>query len=652
MPVRDKNNFLIFGSPDIGEAEIGEVVSSMRSGWLGTGRKVQRFEEDFKAYKEAENAVAVNSCTAALHLSMLASGIGHGDEVITTAMTFCATVNAIIHSGATPVLADCDPVTHCMDPHSVRGKITQRTKAVLPVHFAGRPCDMDAIMAIATEYKLKVIEDCAHAIETTYKGRHVGTFGDFGCFSFYVTKNVVTGEGGMVLTKRKKDADKIKILALHGMTKDAWRRFSDDGYRHYEVIHAGFKYNMMDLQAAIGIHQLGRIETNWKRREVIWRRYMEELKPLPLRLPAEPPPQGKHAYHLFTILLDKKDSEIERDEFLSAMNDENIGCGVHYMSIPTHSYYRKTFSWDPEDYPNSYLIGRQTVSLPLSSKLSDNDVGDVITASRKILAGGVRLSAPMSHLFKDDSGSKDIEERVYCLECREDSIESVKSNQQMFHFDRNIVKSWQKDEKDLIGSAIISKRDLKLITFHVSASCDSPVLRGGMYHSGGAEFSRQEMLANARDNIGWLKALVKDRDIKIAAENNNYYPTSAYRYITDADFISQLIYENGLWFLFDLAHAKITVHNKKEPNRDYISALPMDRMIQIHVSKHGVDEHGMAYDAHDMPDELIFQEVEEIVRKFWPRYLTIEYYKDKDSLIRILERYRKLCVLNPEKQTV
>ncbi|HBG30125.1 MAG TPA: UDP-4-amino-4,6-dideoxy-N-acetyl-beta-L-altrosamine transaminase, partial [Gammaproteobacteria bacterium] len=244
-----RERFLTFGAPLIGEAEIDEVVDSLRSGWLGTGPKVARFERDFAAYKGVEQAVAVNSCTAALHLSLLAAGLAPGDEVITTPLTFCATVNAILHAGATPVLADVDPVTFNLDPAAVAARITPRTRAVLPVHFAGRPCDMGALMALAEHHDLRVIEDCAHAIESRYDGRPVGTIGDFGCFSFYVTKNVVTGEGGMILTRRTEDAARLKTLALHGMSHDAWRRFSDSGYRHYQVVECGFKYNMMDLQA-------------------------------------------------------------------------------------------------------------------------------------------------------------------------------------------------------------------------------------------------------------------------------------------------------------------------------------------------------------------------------------------------------------------
>ncbi|MEB3215441.1 MAG: DegT/DnrJ/EryC1/StrS family aminotransferase [Nostocales cyanobacterium 94392] len=383
--IRSKNNFLVFGSPAIEDAEIQEVVASMKTGWLGTGPKVAKFENDFKFYKGAEHTVAVNSCTAALHLSMEAINLKPGDEVITTAMTFCSTVNAIIHTGATPVIADVDPVTMNIDPEQVEAKITSRTKAIIPVHLAGRSCDMDALCDIAACHNLKLIEDCAHAIETEYKGRKAGTFGDFGCFSFYVTKNIVTGEGGMVLSRREEDAARIKILALHGMSKDAWKRFGDEGYKHYKVVECGFKYNMMDLQAAIGIHQLERVEAYWQRRQEIWHKYNQAFADLPIGLPAELEPENRHAYHLYTVMVNEEKTGISRDQFLNAMTAENIGVGVHYLSIPEHPYYQKTFGWKPEDYPNAMAIGRQTVSLPLSAKLTDEDVEDVILAVKKIL---------------------------------------------------------------------------------------------------------------------------------------------------------------------------------------------------------------------------------------------------------------------------
>lgn len=385
----ERKDFLVFGAPAIEDAEIQEVLATMKSGWLGTGPKVARFEKDFSAYKGGScHPVAVNSCTAALHVSMIAAGLKPGDEVITTALTFCATVNAIIHAGLQPVLADVDPLTMNLDPADVARRITPRTRAVLPVHFAGRPCDMDRLRALAEEHRLKIIEDCAHAIETTYHGKPAGTFGDFGCFSFYVTKNVVTGEGGMILARSEEDAARCKVLALHGMSRDAWKRFSDAGYRHYQVVECGFKYNMMDLQAAIGIHQLQRVERNWLRRQEIWNAYSEGLKKLPLTLPPDPAADTRHAYHLYTVLVDEKQTGISRDAFLEAITKQKIGVGVHYLSVPEHPFYQHHFGWRPEDWENAMRIGRQTVSLPLSPKLDDDDISDVISGVQAALRLG------------------------------------------------------------------------------------------------------------------------------------------------------------------------------------------------------------------------------------------------------------------------
>jgi len=372
--------FIVFGAPAIDREELDEVVRCLESGWIGTGPRVAQFEKEFAAYKSHPFAAAVSSCTAAMHLSVLAAGIGEGDEVITTPLTFCATVNAIIHAGGTPVLADVDPLTMNIDPAEVEARITTNTKAIVPVHFAGRPADMAALTDIALRHGLKIIEDCAHAIETEYQGRKAGTFGDFGCFSFYATKNVTTGEGGMVLTRNEEDLARIKMLALHGMSKDAWKRFSDEGYKHYFVVETGFKYNMMDLQAALGIHQLRRVESNWRRRAQIWKQYNEAFAHLPVTLPAEPEPNTRHAYHLYTILIDEADVGITRDHFLEVMTANNIGVGVHYLSVPEHPVYQEKFGWQPEDYPIATRIGRQTVSLPLSAKLTDAEVARVIEA--------------------------------------------------------------------------------------------------------------------------------------------------------------------------------------------------------------------------------------------------------------------------------
>ncbi|WP_256646268.1 DegT/DnrJ/EryC1/StrS family aminotransferase [Thermomonas paludicola] len=376
--------FLIFGSPLIEQPEIDEVVACMQSAWLGTGPRVAKLESDFAAYKEMtpSRVTALNSCTAALHVSMVAAGFEAGSEVITTPLTFCATANAIIHAGLTPVLADVNASTQCIDPAAIEAAITSRTRAILPVHFAGRPCDMDAILAIANKHDLVIIEDCAHAIETEYHGQKAGTFGDFGCFSFYATKNITTGEGGMIVGRDEALVARARVLALHGMSKDAWHRFGDKGYKHYQVVECGFKYNMMDLQAAIGIHQLTRVDANWKCREQAWNRYMHELVNLPLGLPTIPEADTRHAYHLFTVRVDEALCGRSRDNFLDRMNAAGIGTGVHYLSLAEHPYYQQRFNWQPEQWPNAMRIGRETVSLPLSPKLTELDLTRVINATK------------------------------------------------------------------------------------------------------------------------------------------------------------------------------------------------------------------------------------------------------------------------------
>lgn len=379
--------FLVFGKPAIGEEEIAEVEACLRSGWLGTGPQVAQFERDFAAWRgvQPSRVAAVNSCTAALHVSMVAAGIEPGGEVITTPLTFCATVNAILHAGLVPVLADVDPVTQNIDPDAIEAAITPRTRAILPVHFAGRPCAMDRIMAIARKHDLVVIEDCAHAVETEFHGQPAGTFGDFGCFSFYATKNVVTGEGGMILGRDEEHVARARILALHGMSKDAWHRFGDQGYKHYQVVECGFKYNMMDLQAALGLHQLARVEANWIRRRELWGRYDQAFANLPMTLPAPPDADTRHGYHLYTVMIDAARCGIERDAFLDGMNAAGIGTGVHYLSIPEHPYYQQRFGWRPEQWPHAMRLGRQTVSLPLSPAMSDPDADRVIQAVTHLL---------------------------------------------------------------------------------------------------------------------------------------------------------------------------------------------------------------------------------------------------------------------------
>jgi dTDP-4-amino-4,6-dideoxygalactose transaminase len=380
-----RSDYLVFGSPALGEEEIAEVVATLRSGWIGTGPRVQRFECEFAEYVDSPHAVAVSSCTAALHLALLALGVGPGDEVIVPAMTFAATANVVVHTGARPVFADVDRTTLCLDVQDAARRVTSRTRAIIPVHFAGRPCEMDSVLALSREHGLAVVEDCAHAIETLYHGRHAGLLGDFGAFSFYVTKNVITAEGGMVTTRDAAAAGRLKTLGLHGLDADAWMRYSDSGYRHYEVVEPGFKYNMTDLQAALGIHQLARVEENLVRRQAIWARYDAAFADLPIFLPAPEAPETRHARHLYTLLLDIDRLRVDRDAVQAALHELKIGTGIHYRALHLHRYYSDTYGYVRGDLPNSEWISDRTLSLPLSPKLDDDDVDDVIHAVRRTL---------------------------------------------------------------------------------------------------------------------------------------------------------------------------------------------------------------------------------------------------------------------------
>jgi len=381
-----RKDFLVFGSPRIEEPEIGEVVDTLRSGWLSTGPKVAGFEKSFREYIGSKYAMALHSCTAGLHLAMIVSGLGPGDEIITTPMTFAATANVIIHIGARPVFVDIDKHTMNIDPALIEKSITKRTKAIIPVHFAGRPCNMDAIMSIAKKHRLLVISDAAHAIEAIYKKKKVGAIGDITVFSFYVTKNVCTGEGGMVTTNNKEWAEKIQMYGLHGMSKGAWHRYSDKGFKHYQVIFPGYKYNMMDIQASLGIHQLKRINKYHKIREKIWQKYDGAFEELPFILPVPAEKDTVHARHLYTPLLDIKKAGMTRDVFQQALYEENIGTGIHFVALHLHPYYANTFGYKRGDFPNAEFVSDRTISLPLSAKLTEEDTDDVINAVKKILA--------------------------------------------------------------------------------------------------------------------------------------------------------------------------------------------------------------------------------------------------------------------------
>ncbi len=378
-------DYIIFGSPLIGEDEIQAVTETLRTCWIGTGPRTHEFENEIAKYVGAELACAVGSCTAALHLSMVASGVGDGHEVLTTPLTFCATSNSIIHTGAKPVFVDVERETQNIDASQLSAAVTERTRAIMPVHFAGRPCDMDAIGAVAKQHDLLVIEDAAHALESRYKGRRVGSISPLTCFSFYVTKNITTGEGGMVTTNDPALAKTIRTAALHGLSADAWERFGDKGYKHYEVVLPGYKYNLTDIASSLGLVQLAKIEGWLTRREEVWARYDEAFANLPCFTPAAPEPETRHARHLYTLMIDIDQTPFTRNEFMTKMHKRGVGTGVHYRAVHVHPYYQERFGYKPEDFPNANWISERTVSLPLSAKLTDEQVDRVIAAVTETL---------------------------------------------------------------------------------------------------------------------------------------------------------------------------------------------------------------------------------------------------------------------------
>jgi len=379
-----REGFLIFGSPVIAEEEIAEVVDSLRSGWVGTGPKVQRFEAMLSEYLDVPYARCVSSCTAALILSMDALGIGPGDEVLVPAMTFVASANAVEHAGATPVLVDSEPRTGLIDLDAAEAAITPRTRALMPVHLAGRPMNMERVNALRDRYRLHVVEDAAHAIGAEWHGRRIGGFGNVAAFSFYVTKNITTIEGGLLLTEVPELAAEVERLALHGLSLGAWQRFSDAGFRHYEVVRPGYKYNMTDVQAALGLHQLPRLDAWIDRRAVLWERYDTLLAGLPLQTPAPPDPDTRHARHLYQVLV-SPDAALSRDGLVDGLNARNIGTGVHYRGVHLHPYYRDTYHLAPEDFPIATDISERTLSLPLGPKVTELDQDDVVAALTELL---------------------------------------------------------------------------------------------------------------------------------------------------------------------------------------------------------------------------------------------------------------------------
>jgi dTDP-4-amino-4,6-dideoxygalactose transaminase len=381
-----RDDFLIFGSPTIGEEEIAEVVDTLRSGWIGTGPKVARFEAMLADYLGVRFCRCVSSCTAALFLTLRARGVGPGDEVLVPAMTFVASANAVVLTGASPVFVDCVPRTGLVDLDAAEAAITSRTRAILPVHLAGRPVDMDRLTALRDRHGLVVVEDAAHALGAEWQGRRIGGFGNPAAFSFYVTKNVTTIEGGALATDDAELAAAVERLALHGLSQCAWQRFSDAGFRHYEAVEPGFKCNMTDVQASLGIHQLPRLDRWIDVRAGLWDRYDALLSGLPLELPPPAEPDTRHARHLYQILL-SPEALITRDELLDHMTARKIGTGVHYRGVHLHSFYRDNYGIRPEHFPATTSLSERTVSLPLSPKLTHSDQDDVVAALTNVLGG-------------------------------------------------------------------------------------------------------------------------------------------------------------------------------------------------------------------------------------------------------------------------
>ncbi len=384
-PGGTRTEFLPPLAPCLGDEEYNEVLDTLKSGWITMGPKTTEFEELFAEYVGSDHAIAVSSCTAGLHLALVAAEIGPGDEVITTPLTFCSTANVVVHQGATPVLADVRPDTLNIDPEQIRKKITRRTRAIIPVHLGGHPCEMDVIMAIAEQHGLLVIEDAAHATGARYKGRMIGTIGDATVFSFYATKNLTTGEGGMITTTDGEVAQQLRILRLHGISSDAWKRYSDRGSWYYEVLLPGYKYNMTDIQASLGIHQLAKQEKFIQIRQRYAQMYTDAFEDVPEIVAPVVKDHVRHAWHLYTIRLDLQRLTIDRGQFIEALRRENIGTSVHFIPLHLHPYYRERYGFKQGDFPVAEAAYHSIVTLPCYPKMSMQDVEDVIRAVEKVV---------------------------------------------------------------------------------------------------------------------------------------------------------------------------------------------------------------------------------------------------------------------------
>lgn len=375
-----RESFLHFALPDIDEDELAEIAEALRSGWVTTGPKTRQFEAEFAAAVGARHAIAVNSCTAAMHLALEAVGLRRGDEVITTPYTFAATAEVVRYFDARPVFVDVEAASLNMRADRLAAAITPRTRAIIPVHIAGLPADLDAIRAVARAHDLPVIEDAAHAFPAAYRGRPIGSLSAFTCFSFYATKTITTGEGGMICTEDDGLAERCRIMALHGISKDAWKRYTAEGSWYYEIVAPGYKYNLTDIASGMGLAQLRKAERMWLRRRTIAQRYDAAFGAMPeLQTPYDRD-DCQHAWHLYTLRLNLDRLRIDRAAFVAELKRHQIGTSVHFIPLHLHPYYRETYGYRAEDFPVAYGEYMREISLPIYSKMSDQDVQDVISA--------------------------------------------------------------------------------------------------------------------------------------------------------------------------------------------------------------------------------------------------------------------------------
>lgn len=384
-----RDAFLPFGEPSITEEEIDEVVATLRSRWIGTGAKTQRFESDFARYVSATHAVSVSSCTAALHLSLLAAGCGPGDDVVVPSLTFAATANAVVHAGANPVLCDVDAQTFNATVGTIERALTPKTKAVIVVHFGGEPCDLGPIYEFATTRNIKVIEDCAHAVGAEYRGRMIGSFDGFSCFSFYANKNLTTAEGGMVTTPDPEAAAAMSVWRLHGLDRDAWKRFHTREVMISSCVYPGFKYNLTDLAASLGLHQLRRLPAMLDRREAHARRLddlIESLNGVTAQQRVTDRALGRHGLHLYAVTIDAEAFRVDRNQLIAALRAENIGAAIHYEPLHRQPYYAERLSHVDADFPNASRIGSTILSIPAQDSMSDSDFDDVLEATQRVFS--------------------------------------------------------------------------------------------------------------------------------------------------------------------------------------------------------------------------------------------------------------------------